>query len=147
VTTRGRPSKLTPDATERLLAAIRAGATRRDAALAAGIHRRTFERWMTRAAEPSAPAEYAAFAASIERAEAEGRVALGAIITRAARKDWRAAAHLLAVRDPDNWAKREKVEHSGRIDSEQTVKVDALSGPVADAARNLADAIAAAQRA
>lgn len=143
----GRPSKLTPEATDRLLSALRAGATRRDAALAAGVTPRTFQRWVARADEPRPPAEYVAFVADLERAEAEGRVALGAIITRAARKDWRAAAHLLAVRDPDNWAKREKVEHSGRIDSEQTVKVDALSGPVADAARSLADAIAASQRA
>lgn len=145
--TGGRPSKLDAQRRERLINAIRAGAPKVHAAAAAGIDRETLRRWERRSEEPGAPAEYVAFAADLRAAEAEAFVALTATVRTSARTDWRAAAWLLERRAPDEYGRRDRVEHSGRIDSEQTVKVDALSGPVADAARGLADAIAAAQRA
>lgn len=143
----GRPSKLTPERRKRLLDAIRAGAPKTHAAAAAGIDRETLRRWERRAEEPNAPAEYVAFAADLHACEAEAFVTLTATVRQAARTDWRAAAWLLERRAPDEYGRRDRVEHSGRIDSDTTVRVDALDPDVAAAARNLADTIAHRRRA
>lgn len=47
----GRPSKITPEVTKRICAALSAGATRKDAALTGGVVYETFRRWMNKGEE------------------------------------------------------------------------------------------------
>lgn len=105
-----RPSKLTPEREQRLLAAIRAGSTYRAAAAAAGISEDTLARWVKRSA---------ANAEALTRAEGESEVALVAIIRAAAPHDWRAAAHLLERRWPDSWGRREKLDVNIRQEAQR----------------------------
>jgi hypothetical protein len=61
-------------------------------------------------AEPLPPERaYLDFAVHVERARAEAEVALVALITRASREDWRAAAWLLERSKPQRWGRRDNV--------------------------------------
>ncbi len=108
---------------ERILQALRAGATRTAAATFAGAGRRTLYSWM----------DDAAFAAAVERAEASFLVAAAGNIYRAGheaevttttkpdgtiterrRGDWRALAWLLERRHPDDYGEpKQRHEISG----------------------------------
>jgi hypothetical protein len=96
-----RPSKCSSEREQALLVAIRAGNTRRAACAYAGISEDSLERWAKRSA---------GFAEGLTRAEAEAEVSLVAIIRKAAETDWRAAAHLLACRRPEDWSPRARVD-------------------------------------
>lgn len=77
-------TKCTPEMTERLCSALRAGNTRRAACLYAGISTDSFNRYLN--------AE-AAFAAAVIKAEADAEVAFVAIIKKCALAgDWKAGA-------------------------------------------------------
>jgi hypothetical protein len=91
-----RPTKLTIEVQDRVVALIRAGNTVQVAAQAAGICRRTFHLWMARDDDP-----YRAFRAAVEQARADAEASL---VARAARGNWRAAAFLLEQRFPERWA-------------------------------------------
>ena len=93
--------KRSPEREQRVLQALRNGNTRTAAARCAGIEIHTLERWAKRSAQ---------FAQALSRAEAESQVALVAIVRQAAASDWRAAAHLLERRWPDEWGRREKID-------------------------------------
>ena len=95
---------LRPQVRERLLAAVRLGMSDAQAAACAGLHRDTLRRWLVKAADPDAPAHFRHFRRDLELARAEGILDLAEVIFRAADTDWRAAAHLLACRDPENWS-------------------------------------------
>lgn len=116
-----RPTKRTPEREGLLLEAIRAGATRKAAALHAGIDEATLYRWMER---------NASFASLLTRAEGESEVALVGIIRKAAELDWRAAAHLLERRWPETWGRRDRVDvtimrrEAERIAQELGIDVD-----------------------
>lgn len=144
--TGGRPSKLTPERRKRIMDAIRAGSPKMHAAAAAGVSRETLRTWERRGEQPDAPAEYRAFLADLREAEAAGIVAMAATVTAAARSDWRAAAWLLERRAPDEYGRRDRIEHSGRVDSEQTVRVDPGDPEVQAKARELAELLAAKGR-
>jgi hypothetical protein len=79
----GRPSKATAARLEAVCAALRAGATREEAAAHAGVDRTTLWRWADR--QPGVRRE-------MERAEADFAVQMSALVTREAADDWRAAA-------------------------------------------------------
>ena len=51
----------------------------------------------------------------LTRAVEEGHAARLALIQRAARDDWRAAAWLQERLDPERWSLRHKVEHTGTV--------------------------------
>jgi hypothetical protein len=102
----GRPSKLTPEARDRLCRAIRAGCSLKDAALCAGIDRATLQRWLARGRAEQA-GEYCDLCGAVTRARAECEVRCLALINRAARKDWRAAAWLLERRYPQRFGRPE----------------------------------------
>jgi transposase len=107
-----RPTKLTPEVEERIVAAIRAGNYAEPAARSAGISPATYYRWLKRGEEASRGI-YRAFHDAVRRAEAEAEVHAVAVIRRAMGDDWRAAAHYLERRYPDRWRRRETVEHEG----------------------------------
>ena len=97
---RGAPSKQTPDRAKRILDALKAGNSRRAACASASISDETLARWLERSVD---------FADAVMRAEADSELELVRYIRNAAADDWKAAAHLLACRWPDTWAKRSQI--------------------------------------
>src|SRR5215210_6675182 len=101
----GRPSKLTPQVQETIVATIQAGAYDHVAAGAAGIHRATFYRWM-RDGDPegSDPEKqpFRDFCAAVEQAQDRAEVLYLGTIARAAKNgDVRAATWFLSHRYPE----------------------------------------------
>lgn len=66
----GRPSKLTPERQERLVSALKAGASRIGAANFAGIGETTMRDWMRLAVDDAADGEYRGFRRAVLEAEA-----------------------------------------------------------------------------
>lgn len=81
-----RPTKLTPEAAQKIVALIRQGAYDWVAAQAAGINPATFRRWM--AAGRAGNRTYAEFAREVDRARAEARVLAEIEVRRAVRARW-----------------------------------------------------------
>lgn len=127
MTTRGRPTKFTPDRTQKIIDALRGGNYRSTACQYAGINYQTFLNWLTIAKGPDAPPEYVDFLEAVEKAEADAEVARVALIAKAsqdvmdedgelvAKGSWQAAAWHLERSHPERWGRREasKVEISG----------------------------------
>jgi len=103
-----RRTKLTPDTKEAVLKALRAGNSRRDSALYAGISETTFYSWMARGREGEAL--YSEFLEAVEKAEAQSVVRNVAIIQRAAEETWQAAAWWLERKRPDDWGRRQRMD-------------------------------------
>jgi transposase len=104
--------KFTKERRERILGALRAGLPIRRAAGFAGISAQTLYNWLERGAK-APEGEYGKFAQAIEQAQAELTQEMLGHITRAAEDDWRASAHVLERRFPDEWGKKERHEVSG----------------------------------
>ena len=113
----GRPSKLTDETITRLQEARRQGATKKDAAIAAGIGESTFLAWQAKAKEEDAPPEYQEFLELMDAAEVECVLEALKAIGNAKFKDWRAAAWLAAHLRPEEYGDKQqtKTEHSGEI--------------------------------
>ena len=110
----GRPSEFTADVEKAILDALAAGSSVRAACEAAGIGTTTFYRWCSEGERDGAPEHLRAFRDGATRARAQARVAYAAIIRRAANDgDWRAAAWFLERSEPEEWAPKHKLEHSG----------------------------------
>lgn len=105
----GRPSKLTPDVTEKLLSAIRVGNFAKIAARYAGISEATFHRWMERGKRAKS-GQYREFRESVLEAEIEGEVSLVTEIKRAASSNPSAARFILQQRHPSRWRRKEGAE-------------------------------------
>ena len=103
-----RRTKLTPDTKEDVIKALRAGNSRRDSALYAGISETTFYSWMARGREGEPI--YAEFLEAVEKAEAQSVVRNVAIIQRAAEETWQAAAWWLERKRPDDWGRRQRMD-------------------------------------
>ena len=115
---KGRPTLFTKQRRDRILAAVRAGAYREQAALANGISVTTFYEWINQgrndidAGRTRTPK--AEFAEAIARADAEAEVQAIAELRRGARDrqfgdqsipgDWRAAEAFLRARSPERWS-------------------------------------------
>jgi hypothetical protein len=105
-----RPSKLTPEITERICMAIRAGNYAKVAAAMAGIGETTYYKWLEMAELPNAKKEYKEFRESIERAEAEAEVVAIARIRQAADNgDWKAAGWYLERKHGERWGRNDKL--------------------------------------
>lgn len=158
----GRPSKLTPETVDRLLKAIKAGATVRNAAIYAGIGESTFHEWMAQARDESPRPEFLEFAEQIERARAELQVDIlesvmetikGGFVTKRTTRysregepeteeqyappDGRLGLDLLSRIWPTDFARRSAMEVSGPeggpIELATAQRVQALAGRVAAA--------------
>jgi len=103
-----RPTKLTPVTKEDIIKALRAGNSRRDSALYAGISETTFYSWMARGREGEPL--YSEFLEAVEKAEAQSVVRNVAIIQRAAEETWQAAAWWLERKRPDDWGRRQRMD-------------------------------------
>jgi len=103
-----RRTKLTPDTKEDIVKALRAGNSRRDSALYAGVSETTFYSWMARGREGEPL--YSEFLEAVEKAEAQSVVRNVAIIQRAAEETWQAAAWWLERKRPDDWGRRQRMD-------------------------------------
>jgi hypothetical protein len=92
----GRPTKLTAKAAERIVAAVRTGASRQVAADAAGVSRSTLQLWLAKGQGPRAPKAHRELVDALAAAEAQREVRAHAHIARAGQEDWRAEAWYLA---------------------------------------------------
>lgn len=109
----GAPTKLTAAVQTRVIDALAHGATRTEAAEAAGVHRATLLRWLARGQARGAPARLQKFAEAVAVAEGTPeRVAEQALLRSIRQGSWRAALALLERRHPGKWA---------RIPSEEAV--------------------------
>ncbi len=106
---RGRPPVLTKDVEERLLSAIKAGHSVRDAAEYHGLASVTVREWIARGRghhqRPSTPL-YRDFAAKVTQAQAAARVAVVGVLRSRMPHDTSAALAWLARHDPEFWGPR-----------------------------------------
>lgn len=108
---------------------IQMGCSVKDACEAAGISQTAYYEWLERAKGPNPSPIFTEFADRTSRARAESKATLVGVLKSCAigepifndagevvgrkNKDWRAAAHMLACRYPDEWSERRRHEHSG----------------------------------
>ena len=101
-----RPTKLTPEVQERIVAVLRSGAYVEQAAEAAGIGRSTFDDWIRRGDSDAAKDKpFRDLRDAVEQARAEAEARHVALIARASSKSWQAAAWLLERQYPNRWGK------------------------------------------
>ena len=99
----GRPTKLTPETQKRIIDALRIGATRKDAALSAGVTYDSFNLWYNTGVKGRS-GRYYQFCQAVDQAEGEARLRYTSVIARAANDgDWRAALEYLKRRDREHW--------------------------------------------
>lgn len=96
-----RPTKRSPEIEQAILASLQIGNTYEDSCLAAGIDRVTLWRWLK---------DDATFRNAIERAQAIARQRFVGQVAQAAQTSWQAAMTMLERRDPDHWARRERID-------------------------------------
>lgn len=104
---RGRKSKYEPERVERLLEAIRIGATYKHACDYAGISFETFSQWQKQHPE---------FFEQVKAAEGAGVISNLQVIKTASAENWTAAAWLLERRHPEDYGRRvndNRNTHSG----------------------------------
>lgn len=105
-----RPSKLTPELTEKIVLAIKAGNYAKVAASMAGISEATYYSWLEQAKAPDADPEFLEFLESIERAEAEAEATAVIRIRQAADNGtWQAAGWLLERKHGERWGRNDKL--------------------------------------
>lgn len=114
----GRPSVLTDEVQERIVAIVKGGSLIETAAAVAGVGRSTVYEWISRGESGEEP--YAVFAAAVAQAKAEGMARNVTLVARAGAKDWRAAAWLLARQDPDVYGQPAAVRVPGGGDGAAT---------------------------
>ena len=101
----GRPRLLTPERAERILDAIGKGATRVEAARAAGVHKATVLRWMQEG-EAAESGLLRDFHDRVREADAAVSLAMCQVVTTAAHNgSWQAAAWWLERRRPDDYGR------------------------------------------
>jgi transposase len=111
----GRPTKLTPEVQDKIVAALRAGNYQETAAMYAGVEARTFYRWMERGESDGTEDEpYRQFRQAVEKAKADAEVRDIALIDKAAHDgSWQAAAWKLERKFPNRWGRVTRTEISG----------------------------------
>ena len=127
-----RPTKFTQATVERLIQAIRLGATYELASKSAGISYQTFNEWRAGRLFPKGTTadQKREFVEAIEKAEGDAAVQWLAKIEKAASDgEWTAAAWKLERRYPNEYG-RKVVELNGNADRPLTVRITTRSdGP------------------
>lgn len=121
--------KLTPDVEKVLLDSIALGCSDNAACQRAGIVQSTLYNWLTRGAKGEEP--FAEFARAYMRAKGDRVAALAGHIRKAATEgDWRAAAHLLACLEPEQYSEKRRHEVTGAEGGPLTVQVQVVPAEV-----------------
>ena len=118
MTQRGRRSKFTPEAQEKVISAIRAGNYANVAAEYAGICERTLYRWLEKG-RTAKKGPYRTFWESMQRAESEAEVRAVAMVQKHMDDNWQAAMTFLARRYPDRWGRKDRL--SLDVDPKETL--------------------------
>lgn len=93
-----------------IVSGIATGAYKEHAAAAAGVPSRTMHDWMNRGEGPDADEPYLSFAMDVRRAEGKDIVQTTAAITKAEKKDWKAAAWKLERKFPKQFGAKLNIE-------------------------------------
>lgn len=127
-----RPTKLTLELQEKIVAALRRGNYMETAAHLNGIGTSTLHSWLKRGNESTAPKLYREFLAAVNAAIAEAedtdltlidaaargwktqRDSQGNIIREGRGPNWKASAWRMERRHPRRWANRERLELTGK---------------------------------
>lgn len=122
----GRPSKLTPERSLKIIDAVRAGNYAEVAARFAGINERTFYKWMEKGEQrPDSP--YGHFRQAIKDAEAAAEIHAVVQVRQAMSTNWAAAMTYLERKFPTRWARKDRLELGGKdggpIDTKTSVTV------------------------
>lgn len=119
----GRPCKLTPEAAERIAAAVADGVSREGAAQAVGVHRATLMHWLQLGRE-QAEGPYRDLADAIEKAEGACEREVVGVVRRAAESgNWQAGAWLLERKHPERYGRVDRLAVMGRVDTKVEVTV------------------------
>jgi hypothetical protein len=137
----GRPTKLTPETQDRIVNAIRVGATYELAAQFGGISYSTFNNWMARgrteverrdnprvqegSSQWNAEQPYVEFLEAIKGAEGDAAIKWLALIDKAAADTWQAAAWKLERRYPKDYG-RQIIQAAGTGDDGEPVPIAIL---------------------
>lgn len=105
----GRPRKLTPELSARILATIRAGNYRVVAAQEAGIYKDTLMKWIAQGRKDSSGL-YFEFANAVEEAEMQAEVAMVEVVINAAKKDAKHAEWWLEHKCRQRWAAHVQID-------------------------------------
>ncbi len=101
----GRPTKLTPETTEKIVQALTAGNTRQAACGYAGISDQSFLNYLRSSLE---------FLEAVKKAEADAEVRHVANIAKASNDgNWTASAWWLERRRYQEWGRKDRHEHTG----------------------------------
>ena len=111
-----RPTKLTPEVSQRIVTAIRAGNYAEPAARSAGISPATYYRWLERGAREE-EGIHREFHDAVRKAEADAEVHAIVVIRKEMERDWRAALAYVERRYPDRWRRRGAKEEGPRESS------------------------------
>jgi len=121
----GRPTSLTPERMNSIVAMLEAGGYIEDACEAVGIDPRTYYNWLSRGrdeedrlaagVEPSEnETPFLQFFQAVRKANAEGIMGHVLNIDRAAKDGtWQASAWILERKQPHKWGRRDRTEHTG----------------------------------
>lgn len=120
----GRPTKLTPEVKEKICSTIRAGNTLETAAAYAGVGESTLFLWKARG-EVAKRGPFREFLEEVKRAASEAETRAVAIIAKAMKENWQAAAWYLERRNPQVWGRRDRLamDHSGKVGVDHTGEV------------------------
>lgn len=105
-----RPTKLNKETHDAIVNALKIGATRKDAAGAAGVNYVTFLDWLEKGDKAKKGSALSEFSYSVKQAEHHARLVYTQVIAKAASAgDWRAAMEYLKRRDPEHWSDNTQV--------------------------------------
>jgi len=107
----GRPEKLNPTIQGIIISRLRAGNYLEIAAASAGIAKSTLHAWLRQGAR-SESGPYREFSDAVKRAQAEAEVDAVDLISKAANRNWQAAAWRLERKFPARWGRKDKVPAS-----------------------------------
>ena len=104
----GEPSKFTPDVLQRIVAALRLGHTVKDACVFAGVAVPTYQSWLRKGQNGEQP--YSLLCDVIGRLKVQKLTPAVTCFHGAASVDWKAAEHLLARANPEEWGTKSETE-------------------------------------
>lgn len=121
----GRPTKMTPEAVERFLRALRGGNFRYVAAQWAGIHPRVVRAWMQEGRK-NPKSEHGSFLRQVIEAEQSAEILMVGRVMQAAAEDARHAEWWLERKHNARWGRKDvaRLEHTGKNGSKLEFHVD-----------------------
>lgn len=106
-----RPTKCTPELTEKICEYLASGCYVCTACQAVGISETTLGNWRARAAEGEEP--YVTFVEAVKEAEAKAELRALALVQKAMPENWAAAMTWMERKFPDRWSRGERREVTG----------------------------------